>query len=64
MEFRQRNIKDARWLGVLNAAARRRQMAAASRAASQSLEREDGHADVASRVGTHLASYGGGGRGN
>ena len=57
LEFRRRNIKDPRWLGVLNAAAE------ASRWQPRRAVTEKARGRVASgrgiAVGTHLASYGG-----
>ncbi len=56
-EFRQRNIKDARWLGVLNAAA---QAATWSpRLAASKLSNAKVVTGRGIGVGTHLASYGG-----
>ena len=55
--FRQRNIKDERWLGVLDAAARAAKWTsrrAASNLSNAKIVRGRGIA-----VGTHLASYGG-----
>ncbi len=55
-EFRQRNIKDARWLGVLDAASKAAQWT--PRQAAANLQRA---AIVTGRgigMGTHLASYG------
>jgi len=55
-EFRQRNIKDARWLGVLDAAAKAAQWAPRPAAANLA------HGNIVTGrgigMGTHLASYG------
>ena len=55
-EFRQKNIKDERWLGVLNAAAQ-----AAKWTARRAFARASNASIVSGRgigLGTHLASYG------
>ena len=56
-EFRRRNIKDPRWLGVLNAAAEAARWQPRRAAANLSRERVARGRGLA--VGTHLASYGG-----
>jgi CO/xanthine dehydrogenase Mo-binding subunit len=59
-EFRQRNIKDARWLGVLDAAAKAANWA--PRTAASNLAKANTVANIAGGrgigMGTHLASYG------
>jgi nicotinate dehydrogenase subunit B len=55
--FRQNNIKDARWLGVLNAAAQAAGWSPRRAAASPSKAKIVKGRGIA--VGTHLASYGG-----
>ena len=57
LEFRRRNIKDVRWLGVLNAAAEAAQWQPRRSAANVSSGRLVRGRGIA--VGTHLASYGG-----
>ena len=56
-EFRQRNIKDARWLGVLNAAAQAAKWTPRPAASTLSNARVVTGRGIG--VGTHLASYGG-----
>ncbi len=56
-EFRQRNIKDARWLGVLNAAAQAAKWT--PRRAASGLSNAKVVTGRGIGVGTHLASYGG-----
>ena len=56
-EFRQRNIKDARWLGVLDAAARAAKWT--PRKAAENLSRANIVNGRGIGVGTHLTSYGG-----
>jgi len=55
-EFRQRNIKDARWLGVLDAAAKAAQWA--PRQAAANLAKASMVTGRGIGMGTHLASYG------
>jgi CO/xanthine dehydrogenase Mo-binding subunit len=55
-EFRQRNIKDARWLGVLDAAAKAANWA--PRQAASNLEKANIVKGRGIGMGTHLASYG------
>ena len=55
-EFRQRNIKDARWLGVLDAAAKAAQWT--PRQAASNLTRANIVTGRGIGMGTHLASYG------
>jgi nicotinate dehydrogenase subunit B len=55
-EFRRRNIKDARWLGVLDAAAKAAQWA--PRPAATNLAKANIVAGRGIGMGTHLASYG------
>ena len=55
-EFRQRNIKDERWLGVLNAAAKAANWS--SRPAASKLSAAKVVTGRGIGVGTHLASYG------
>jgi nicotinate dehydrogenase subunit B len=55
-EFRQRNIKDARWLGVLDAAAKAAQWT--PRQAASNLQRANIVTGRGIGMGTHLASYG------
>jgi len=55
-EFRQRNIKDARWLGVLDAAAKAAQWA--PRPAAANLAKANIVTGRGIGMGTHLASYG------
>jgi CO/xanthine dehydrogenase Mo-binding subunit len=59
-EFRQRNIKDARWLGVLDAAAKAANWA--PRTAASNLAKANTVANIVGGrgigMGTHLASYG------
>jgi CO/xanthine dehydrogenase Mo-binding subunit len=55
-EFRRRNIKDERWLGVLDAAAKAANWTA--RPAAASLSREKTVSGRGIGMGTHLASYG------
>ena len=55
-EFRRRNIKDDRWLGVLDAAAKAANWAA--RAAASSLSKTKIATGRGIGMGTHLASYG------
>jgi nicotinate dehydrogenase subunit B len=55
-EFRQRNIKDARWLGVLDAAAKAAQWV--PRQATANLARANVVTGRGIGMGTHLASYG------
>ena len=57
LEFRQRNIKDERWLGVLNAAAQAAKWT--PRRAASSLSSAKIVTGRGIGVGTHLASYGG-----
>jgi CO/xanthine dehydrogenase Mo-binding subunit len=57
LEFRRRNIKDPRWLGVLNAAAEAATWQSRRAAGNLSKERVVRGRGIA--VGTHLASYGG-----
>jgi nicotinate dehydrogenase subunit B len=57
LEFRRRNITDARWLGVLNAAAEAARWQPRRAAAKVSTDRRVRGRGIA--VGTHLASYGG-----
>jgi CO/xanthine dehydrogenase Mo-binding subunit len=56
-QFRQRNIKDARWLGVLNAAAEAAKWTPRRAASNLSNARVVTGRGIG--VGTHLASYGG-----
>jgi len=56
-EFRQRNIQDPRWLGVLNAAAQSAKWT--PRPAASNLSKEKVVSGRGIGVGTHLASYGG-----
>jgi len=56
-EFRQRNIQDSRWLGVLNAAAQAARWT--PRPAASKLSKEKVVTGRGIGVGTHLASYGG-----
>jgi len=56
-EFRQRNIKDPRWLGVLNAAAQAANWKPRPAAANLSAAKIVTGRGIG--VGTHLASYGG-----
>jgi CO/xanthine dehydrogenase Mo-binding subunit len=56
-QFRQRNITDERWLGVLNAAANAAKWQPRQAAATLSKARVARGRGIA--VGTHLASYGG-----
>ncbi|MBM3819134.1 MAG: xanthine dehydrogenase family protein molybdopterin-binding subunit [Acidimicrobiia bacterium] len=56
-QFRQRNIKDPRWLGVLDAVARAAKWQPRPAAAARSRSRVVTGRGIA--VGTHLASYGG-----
>jgi CO/xanthine dehydrogenase Mo-binding subunit len=56
-EFRQRNIKDERWLGVLNAAAKAANWS--PRQAASNLSSANVVTGRGIGVGTHLASYGG-----
>ena len=55
-EFRQRNIKDARWLGVLDAVAKAAQWT--PRQAASNVSREKIVTGRGIGMGTHLASYG------
>ena len=55
-EFRQRNIKDPRWLGVLDAAAKAAQWA--PRQAASNVQRAGIVTGRGIGMGTHLASYG------
>ncbi len=55
-EFRQRNIKDARWLGVLDAAAKAAQWT--PRQAASNVQRAGIVTGRGIGMGTHLASYG------
>jgi len=55
-EFRQRNIKDPRWLGVLDAAAKAAQWT--PRQAASNLQRATIVTGRGIGMGTHLASYG------
>ena len=55
-EFRQRNIKDARWLGVLDAAAKAANWA--PRQAASNLAKANVVTGRGIGMGTHLASYG------
>jgi CO/xanthine dehydrogenase Mo-binding subunit len=57
LEFRQRNIKDERWLGVLNAAAQAAKWT--PRRAASNLSSAKVVSGRGIGVGTHLASYGG-----
>ena len=57
LEFRRQNIKDPRWLGVLNAAAEAAKWQSRRAAGNASKERVVRGRGIA--VGTHLASYGG-----
>jgi len=57
LEFRRQNIKDPRWLGVLNAAAEAAKWQSRRAAGNLSKERVVRGRGIA--VGTHLASYGG-----
>jgi CO/xanthine dehydrogenase Mo-binding subunit len=57
LEFRQRNIKDERWLGVLNAAAQAAKWT--PRRAASNLSNAKVATGRGIGVGTHLASYGG-----
>lgn len=56
-EFRQRNIKDPRWLGVLDAAARAANWT--PRKAASNLSKASVATGRGIGIGTHLASYGG-----
>jgi CO/xanthine dehydrogenase Mo-binding subunit len=57
LEFRQRNIKDERWLGVLNAAAQAAKWT--PRRAASTLSSAKVVTGRGIGIGTHLASYGG-----
>jgi len=57
LEFRQKNIKDERWLGVLNAAAQAAKWT--PRRAASNLSNAKVLTGRGIGVGTHLASYGG-----
>jgi CO/xanthine dehydrogenase Mo-binding subunit len=56
--FRQRNIKDARWLGVLDAVAQASKWSPRPAASNLSLSKANIVSGRGIGVGTHLASYG------